>query len=305
MGRTLLLGTPQTSWREWLKANRKERDLICLDPADANAGVPARLTLFQAEKTIAWRFYGSLDAQRFPHVLVAGLPYLLAKAADDAIVESPAYRATPLNRAVAALIAQLVQPSEILLAQGSDLDRHGWPVGPHEVELQPDFPKTVKDAQRRAQWLKLLEACEEHELDLGGVSIEGARVGSGRRLHPDELLAGAIEGALHAELCGSSLFVVTNEVLADAQVSRALDHFHCTKVFFARPDDYSGLLCSFARDSGEDFGMGIVRSIDFEQRRARVLCTAVAPAPVRILRLGSLRLDEQGRELGEVPPWKV
>jgi polynucleotide 5'-kinase involved in rRNA processing len=68
---------------------------------------------------------------------------------------------------------------------------------------------------------------------------------------------------------------------------------------------YRNLLCSFAKQSGEDFGMGILTDIDWNSMRAYAQCTAVPPAPVRILRLGSLRVDSNGHELGEVRPWQV
>jgi hypothetical protein len=65
------------------------------------------------------------------------------------------------------------------------------------------------------------------------------------------------------------------------------------------------LLCSFANQEGEDFGIGMIRGIDFVTGVAQVACTAVPPAPARILRIGGLRVDPNGNELGEARPWQV
>ena len=91
----------------------------------------------------------------------------------------------------------------------------------------------------------------------------------------------------------------------ESDVSAALDYTGCTRAHFVAPGMYRNILCSFARQSGEDFGVGIITEIDWQSMRAQALCTAVAPAPLRILRIGALRVDSSGRELGEVRPWQV
>jgi hypothetical protein len=305
MGRLLLVGSAATTWREWLKENRNERDLICLDPAEPSQSPPGRLCLFHGDKAVAWRFYGSLDAQRAPHLILAALAALLSQAADDAIVQLFAYRNSPLMRHLAMLVAQMVQPTSILVPAGAVIDQGGYPVGPEEVELDPAFPAVVQGAQRKAQWMKLIENCTEQEVSLDDVAIEGARLGSGARPTEDALRKAGLEGVLHAEVSSGTLLLVTEQEPEDNRMSRALDMFHCSRANVVSPHDYTDLLCSFARQSGEDFGMGIVRKIDFAERTVTALCTAVPPAPVRILRLGGLRVDLQGREEGELRPWQV
>ncbi|HEY0867593.1 MAG TPA: hypothetical protein VGE01_09445 [Fimbriimonas sp.] len=299
MGKTLLIGHHGVSWRDWLKEHRGNRDLLCLDPAESYAGPPARFVLVRGNRPVYHRFYGSLDAQRAPHVMMASLAQALFVAEEDALIQLFPYRPFPLLRQIVALIAQLVQPSAILVAQGTALDLDGFPVGPEEVELGKSFPLLVMQAQRKAQWMKLMEQCQEHDVDLRQVTIEGARFGSGENLTRE------VEGVLYAERCGSTLLMVSDEELSDAQIARALDSSHTARAHLVSPEAYRNLLCSFGRPNGEDFGMGTVAEIDWESLRARVLCTAIPPAPVRILRLGSLRIDPHGNELGEAKPWQV
>jgi hypothetical protein len=305
MSRTLLIGNSAYSWREWLKSNRGARDLICLDPADANLGPPARLTLSKDQRPHRWRFYGSLDPLRSPHIIMAAVAEFLNESSDGLIVQLYAYRATPLLRHLTTLIAQVLQPSEILMPPQTEIEQLGWPVGPEPVEVETAFPELVQNAQRKAQWLKLIESCEEHSVDLRKVSVEGARLGAGTTLLPEIRQRAGIEAAEHAEVCGGNLLIVAADQPEEGALSRALDVTHCTRATVVDPSAYNNLLCSFAHQPGDDFGMGMIRQIDFSKMVATVRCTAVAPAPVRILRLGSLRVDSDGRELGEARPWQV
>ena len=305
MARTLLLSTAEHTWREWLKENRRGRDLICLDPSDPDQSPPGRLCLWRDSKVVAWRFYGSLDSQRSPQVLLAALVQLLQQAAEDVVVQLWPNRGTPLIRHVTMIGAQLMKPDEIFVPSASGMDQSGFPVGPEEIELDEAFPAIVQNAQRKAHWLKMFENSESHSIDLSRLSIEGARLGSGITLPTADRDRVLGSGVLHAEVAGGALFLVAREDPSDETMARALDHFHCTRAHIAHPSDYEGLLCSFAKQHGEDFGIGTIERIDFERRTADIHSTAVPPAPVRILRLGALKVDTAGRELGEVRPWQV
>jgi polynucleotide 5'-kinase involved in rRNA processing len=203
------------------------------------------------------------------------------------------------------LIAQLLRPTEILVAAGTDLDQSGFPVGPSQVEIETVFPPLVQAAQRKAQWLKLFEECQKHAFDLRKVSIEGVRLGTGVRLTNDERQKAQLKDTVYAERAGGTLFAVTDIDVEESDVAAALDFTGCTKAQFVAPGLYRNILCSFARQNGEDFGMGILTDIDWQSMRAFALSTAIPPAPIRILRIGALRVDSSGRELGEVRPWQV
>jgi hypothetical protein len=302
---TLLIGNPDTTWREWLKEFRGGRDFLCLDPGDPAQGMPGRICLFRGTRPIFARFYGSLDAQRFPHVLLAALAEALPLAEGELVVQSFAYKPSPLTRHLTTLVAQLIQPESILVASSTSIDLNGFPVGPTLIDIEKAFPRMVQEAQRKAQWMKLLENCTKHVIPFKTVSFEGARLGSGVVLDSAIKQKIGLEEVLHAEVCGSSLFVVTDAEIDEAKVSRALDLTHTSRPTFVRPDAYENLLCSFVRQSGEDFGFGIVQTIDWRGQELTVLNDAVPPAPVRMVRLGAIRIDPKGRELEEARPWQV
>lgn len=302
---TFLVASSRATWREWLKANRQGRDLLVLDPQDAEHGTPARLCLVRGEKTVAWRFVGCLEPSRDPLAILAGALQLAGESGDDALVLLFEARRSPVVRQLALSIAQNLLPKEILVAEGEPFEGYGWPVGPRAVALDPAFPPLVQAAQRRARWIELLERTEAHDIAMDSVSLQGTRLGSGLPISAAELVKADLSRVLHAESFGSRLFLVADGDLEESEVARALDLAHASTATIVEPSGYEGRLCSFADQEGRDFGMGVVESIDFSRGLIRARCDAVPPAPVRILRLGALRLDESGRELGEAGPWSA
>jgi polynucleotide 5'-kinase involved in rRNA processing len=305
MGCTLLIGTRKTTWREWLKSNLGDRDLLLLDPADADHGTPARVSLFRGEKCLGWRFVGSLDATRNPIALMQGVASLSLQAKDGFVVQLFDYRHQPVARQLSHAIAQMLRPDHILAAAGAGIPLDGWPVGPQEVEIEAAFPNMVIGAQRQANWMKLLETAQDHLVEIDRVSIEGTRFGSGVRIKLETLASIGIEGLLAAEVCGHTLVLIVRKEPEEEQVFRALNTAHANKALMVQPQAFSGRLCSFARQSGEDFGMGVIEEADFVDRVLKVRCNAVAPAPVRVLRVGTLKIDDLGREQGDDRPWTV
>lgn len=298
MSRTLLVGPPGTNWREWMKAHRDGRPWLGLDPADPAVGPPGRLALFREDVAVWWRFYGSLDPLRAPH-LIAGA---VTAAPDGPLVVSIGVRPSPVLRQTLRAVAEAIRPDKIVAADGA-MPPPGYPAPVERVET-PLADDTVRAAQRRAQWMRLREVGERHNLPLDSLTIDGARLGSGERLSEETLRRIGLE-VLHAEVCGGTLFLVADAEPSESLLARAMNAAHADRVTVAHPDAYSGLLCSLAKPNGEELGMGTVERLDFAGRAADILSATVPGAPARILRLGTLRLAPNGTELPEVRPWTL
>jgi polynucleotide 5'-kinase involved in rRNA processing len=236
--------------------------------------------------------------------LIDATHQLLALAGDDVIVQCFDYRSQPILHQTLLMIACLLRPERFLVGTGMLAGEAGLPIGPEEVDL-PVQHELVRSAQRKAQWMKLVEQCEQHIVSLDEVTLDGARLGAGAPLSASDCDRLHLPDVQYAELAGGTLLVISSETPDSAEVARALDIAHATRAVFAAPEHYRHLLCGFAKASGEDFGIGMIQSIDFRSREAEILCTAVSPAPVRTLKFGSLRVTNQGHELGEVKPWAV
>ena len=212
-----------------------------------------------------------------------------------------AYRVTPLLRQTLFLMLQHIQADEVLIP---DCLRDALPEAKVLIGIDKSFPNLVQIAQRKAQWLDLLGRCEEHVVDLNECRLEGTRLGSGSRISLAQREKLNLEKA-YAETIGNSLFLVSGDEFDERTISRAMDFTHTNRVSLASPDLYQGALCAFSKKSGEDFGFGLIRQIDFEKMKAYVSCTAIPPVPVPILRIGSLRIDDHGNEHGELKPWQI
>jgi hypothetical protein len=293
MSVTLLVGVAGHSWRDWLESRLGDRGLVVADPAVAEYGAPGRVLRVVGGKIDSWRLVGTIDFLRNPVGWLGGLGELVH---DGDVVLGPVIRDAPAARYAVLAMSQMVGADQILMPKGCFAERWGWPVGPEEVPVSTEFPDMVKDAQRRARWLELIEDCQNHEIHLSDVQIMGSRLGSGERAENEFGLG---------EVSGGTLHLVTREMVDEEMISRMLDEFHVSKVSLVHPRSYHGLICSFAHQDGDDFGLGVIKRFDELRGVMEILNTAVVPAPVRILKIGSFRVDSKGKEIGEQGPWTV
>lgn len=298
---TLLIAGSRKSWRGWLDEHLSGRDLLMLDPAETRFGPAGRVCLVRHNKVVDWRFIGGIDVQRAPHIFLASVAELYQHSTNP-VVQLFTFRPLPLHRQTALRVAQMLQPSKIYVETAADLDPEGWPVSVEAISLPGNVPEIVETAQRKARWMELLETGHSHHISLKRVSIQDGRLGSGVPLSAAEREKSGLKDAVWAEVSASTIFVVSDE---EPPTQRALDVTHTTKLVWAKPSAYDGLLVSFARQSGEDFDLGLVESVDFAGGEMTVRSPAIPPAPVRILKLGGLRVDPSGNELGETKPWQV
>lgn len=305
MARTLLVGNDRVSTRDWLRANLRGRAFICLDPAEQVQGVPGRLVLYLDARPVWTRFVGSLEFSRAPHILVAALASVAARVPDDLVVQSFDYRPSPLARQTLLLVSQILQPDEIFIAEGTEVDQSIFPIGPTEVVLESALPSIAKDAQRKALWMKLEERCHPHEVDLRTTFLDGTRLGSGHVLANGPRSELNLSETDHCEVCGRTLLAVVEQYWDESKISKALDITGTSRAVIAHPNDYNGLVCALARASGEEFGYGFVESVDWRSRRMKIRADAIPPVPIAQIRLGTLRVDSKGRELSERRAWQV
>lgn len=298
---TLLVAGPRKSWRAWLDENLQGRDLLMLDPGETRFGPATRLCLVRDGKVADWRFLGGLDIQRAPHVFLASVAELFQHSVNPVVQMFP-YRPLPLLRQTLVRTAQMLQPSQILAETATDLDPEGFPCEVESVSLPGNVPDIVETAQRKARWRELWEAGHEHTFSLRRLNLQDARLGMGVELSAAEREKAGLKDAVWAEVMGGTLLVISAE---EPSQSRALDVTHTSRLIWARPEAYEGLVVSLARASGEDFALGVLENADFANAELTVRSPAVPPAPAKIIKLGALMIDREGNEQGETKPWQV
>lgn len=297
----LLIGPPGTDW-----SDHRGQDFLSLDPDDPSLGPVGRLNLFLGGKLRHTYFLGARDPLKMPHVLITGLSKLLPLLSDNGTVQLFGYRNVPMARQTLHLVNSIVQPDSIYVSADIDLSQERFETGPEIIEGLSKGMTLARDAQRRAQWLKLIEQGNRHDVPLESVSLHGARLTSGKNV-TEEWNASKFHPVLRAELQGKTLFAVQtlDRDLNEEDVPRYLDHFHATKLVATHPQDYEGLYCCFARNNGDEFGYGRIETVDFDQGVIIAYTEAIAPVPVPILKVGLIRVDQNGREDDELRAWQA
>jgi hypothetical protein len=304
MGRTFLLAHPESTWQDWLSHSLKRRELVVLDPADAKHGPPGRLFRLQDERVVDWSFYGWLSPVRAVVPYLSAAIELLSQSAENAVVLGFPYRASPQQLELVQHLVRLSRADTLLFDEKLEIGFQTWPVGPELIELPAANQANIQAAVRKAQWLKFFSTCETHEAPLNQLDFQGARIGSGRPLkHEDRVRLGLAE-ALHGEICGNMLFLVSDQTLDELSIARALDFTHTHKAQVAHPNAYSRLICQLLDSYGHSLGMGFIEEIDFVSGMVRLSAAAAAPAPVQCIRLGGLIVSADGREIGERKLWE-
>lgn len=140
-------------------------------------------------------------------------------------------------------------------------------------------PKS-SNARRRAReeaFQRHFRKARELEFGLQEVIVQRASLFNGQPVEDSRFL--------YAERLPDGLLAVAEETVPSAERIQSVPR-HCL----------DHLLCGVADKTGECLGLGIVSSIDFA-RRSLTLYTPVPRRHIRIVRLGDLYLDRQGREL--------
>jgi polynucleotide 5'-hydroxyl-kinase GRC3/NOL9 len=98
----------------------------------------------------------------------------------------------------------------------------------------------------------------------------------------------SLSGALYAERTAEGVVAVAKGPLAGVEVAR-----------WIKQDFERGLLCGVADEHDRGAGLAILERIDFGRRKLSLM-SPVPPERLRVLQLGDLYLDLEGRELGRV-----
>ncbi|RYG41685.1 hypothetical protein EON79_20335, partial [bacterium] len=207
--RTLLVGTANASWKEWLRDHLADAELILLHPSDAGYGFLARYVRLHEGKVLDARFFGSLDPLRSPHVTVATAARFSRHGSGSYLLLGDLGRSALARQTFEAVI-DVYAPNRILAPTGG----HPW-CRAEEIVLTAKPPPAVLHAQRRAFWIDLLDRSHRHELTVAGLRFEGTRLGTGTEV--------VIEGAIHAEKIGSTLYAIIKGEFDDRAISIALD----------------------------------------------------------------------------------
>ena len=296
-----LLQHQSHQWKPWLEENLKRRELIVLDPGSGVFHARCILSRNLDEQVIDWRFLGSAEATMAPLSLIRGAKSLIDAANRDAVVLLPNYKSTPVLQEIYETLFSIIQPSRLFLPKGINPARNGWPPC-DEVPVSAPI-EIVLTAQRRARWIEFQEDQESHEILLHTVHFSGGRLGLGEKLSLDS--ANFPAETVWAEINGDTLFAITENLSNPDNFVPAMKKLGLKKIHLALSSDYEGLLIGLYRHQSEPIAMGTIERTDFRSGKIWMR-TKVAPGTtIARVQLGLMRLDNLGKELGELRPWSI
>lgn len=298
MGATLLINHPRWTWREWLRRELGDTPLLIVDPSFSDYGWAGRVAVYREGRIRGWRFVGSIDSAHSPLTVLAGVSRLLPEMPEDGWVLAPSGLTGPATRELIYSIAELIDFDRCLVPAKSAYARWKWPWPIEEVDMGSPTPDYVLRAHRRAKWVEMLDLGRRQEFDLADIVIQQARLGAGFKMDLPEW--GGIGWA-----AGAVLHVVTEQEIDEFAAARLMDEAHARRISLIHPAEYKGLLCSLARADGRDVGMGVIESFNPQTQKLILHTTAEEGSRANIVRLGLLKLDETGNEVGDLRPWTV
>lgn len=290
---TLLVPSPGT-----LLPFDERQEMIVLDPEEYSYGPAGRLLLLKDGKVAAWSFVGSLDPLRQPLALFSGLAALMRKAGPNPTVRLFPLKKAPLAIQTALEIAHILQPEKIITLEGRGLESLPWPVGAEVVPGEKAPPEMVPEARRRREFSTLSDAQQLHPFDWTSGGLMGGRLGRGTPIP-------RLDDTLWAEVMAGTLFVLTPQPLTEPQLRRMMEDSNCDKVMSASPNDYKGLLVSLTRQDGTDFGLGLIEEVDLARRTFMIRSPFPPETPIPLVKLGGIKLDSTGKQIGQVKLWSL
>lgn len=314
--RTLIIGPSQTG-KTALASERCRQGawFLNLDPARQSPNPPGCASLYgPGMAPMGFRFIGSLTPSQDPLAAMEALAWAADQAGDlDLVVEWPVQTPTSLHVHVSRAVANVLEPTSCIAIGIQEPQsllqlKPGCEVQSLEPDTAPLRSKAGLSVRQKAAWATAFEGSQTHEVSLEGISVMGARFGSGLPLEPTELAElrdlGFIS-AHYAEVAHNVLYVVTPGWPGDETVSLALRHFACATLVTCDPQDFAGIVCGLEDRMGTCFALGLLVRIDFDRGALILRSPAEAPLPVHRVRLGRTRLGEGFQPIGELRPWQV
>ena len=331
-GLTVLLGASdsgKTTLARWLErtltAAGRRVALLDGDIGQSTIGPPATVGLAFATpdstdpnlSLTALRFIGAVSPADQMLPLVAALKQLAEKAtamgAEILLVDTTGLILGPVGRRLKFHKIDLLAPRHLIALQRDDelepvlrlFDSrkatviHRLPVSPHVT------PRSLqaRQAYRAQRFFEYFQASSSVELSLRDVRVQGSWIAGGKGLDRSELrgLSKELETTVLAgERHQDEAFLLVQGEPAPDGLALARSRLGVSALRITEIEAIRGLLLGLADEENELLALGLLQHLDPMSGRLISLSPCVEFGSVRIVHVGTLRLDPSGEELVEV-----
>ncbi len=309
----LIVGAPGSGHRLIAQTRAESRGAYCLnlDPSDQDPLPPYCLSLCgPGGALVSAQFVGSTQLVHDPLSVFLGVYRTVGVVQEGEICAAlPIQSLSPVSVHMYRALWRALQPQSVI-AVGDVTLRHILGKDPDDREPpRPDRlgPRAEKP-KRKAWWAEYLARSHKHKFTLQQTRLVGSRLGAGQPLSAKEMIELREVGfpeAIYAELCGTSLTIVTGHRHESDAAPRAADHFGCETAHLIAPGTLVGLVVGLIGPKGRFLGVGRISEFDTSNAVLVVQAAGEPPLVIEEVQLGRIRVGPDGEELGYLKPWQV
>lgn len=170
-------------------------------------------------------------------------------------------------------------------------------------------PPAYRTQRRTMRFAAYFDDAVRHDFSFDQIAIIGSWLGSGSPVAPHLLkfinqTLGLNHRAYYAEMSGNHLGLMLNlHISADSPEISIIQHqFKAREIGLTLAPRLKNLLVGLETSSGKLLGMGLIVGIDFKRRILSILSPLRSPEAACIIRLGLMRVNPNGTEIGCLKP---
>jgi polynucleotide 5'-hydroxyl-kinase GRC3/NOL9 len=214
--------------------------------------------------------------------------------------------------------AELIAPKYVVGIQAKrEIDSILKPLSKNDTytlyRLEPSKEVRAKSgdfrtARRRTQFYEYFRNAERHIIRLDDITCFGTLFTTGKPVgwqHYRTLERALKAKILHAEVVGDGMYVVAECRPAMKGVTGLMEKYGRREFTVVCGTDFSNILVGLSDSKGNTLDLGIIESVDFGHRHMAVLSPVKSIVPVRLVQFGSLRVHQDGIEIGKIKPGEI
>ncbi len=298
--------------------------IVDADVGQSSIGQPCFISMGVMEKTVSKLseikvkgayFIGSNTPYRVMHRTVAGMEAMVKKAlsnsAEIVLVDTSGWVYGRGARELKTTVILMLQPRILIALQRKNEIEHL--LAPFENSsiriIRLPAPETYKRSRENRKFLreilyrKSLEGGREITLGFEQIGLRYTLLGSGSQPDPEKIqeikqVLGC--SPVYAEESPDLLYVILpdEEVEMTRETTKYLEkRLRKLEVYIAQKKDFENLLVAFQDQNNEHSGIGIIKRVDFKNRKI-TFYTSAKKEKIKFVQFGLLKVSEEGEELG-------
>jgi len=175
------------------------------------------------------------------------------------------------------------------------------------IEAVPK-PREMRAVRRTARFFEHFQRSTIHTFPMENLAFWGTYLGSGEPLEWPHLRFASESlkvTVYHGEKAGEWLYLITGGPCHPRGVALVEEHFAIRRLVLALAERFVNLVVGLVDGEGRLLNIGLIKNLDFKKRMISIFTPLRSPDRVRQVRFGTLRVRENGVEIGHLRPGEI